>query len=105
MHRACNEIKRTILQCLARSLLIGSGSRDNDRDRFWKNLIMFQQKKVVPLSQMHVANDEVVRRSYELFQGMIVRHAHINPCLGQALSQGMSESLKRQGIVLGDEYT
>src|SRR5690348_14088588 len=105
MHRACNEIKRTILQCLTRSLLIESGSRDNDRDRFWKNFIMLQQKKVVHLSQMHVANDEVIGRSYELLHGMIVRHAHINPCLGQALSQGMGEILKCQGIVLGDEDT
>src|SRR5215467_780608 len=105
MHRACNEIKRTILQCLARSLLIGGSSRDNDRDRFLKSLIMFQQKKVVHLSQMHVANDEVIGRSYQLLHGIIARHAQIKTYLGQALSQGMSESFKRQGIALGNEYT
>src|SRR5262245_15613965 len=105
MHRACNEIKRTILQCLARSLPVGGGSRDNDRDRLLKSIIMFQQKKVVHLSQMHIANDEVIGRSHQLLYGMIARRAHIKTHLGQALSQGMSESLKRQGIVLGDEDT
>src|SRR5262245_17967081 len=105
MHRACNEIKRTKLQCLARSLLIGGGSRDNDRHRLLKNLITFQQNKIVHLSQMYVANDEVIGRRYQLLHGIIARHAQIKTYLGQALYHGMSESLNRQGIVLGDDYT
>ena len=41
---------------------------------------------------MHVANDEVIWRSYQLLHGIIARHAKIKAYLRQALFERMSEA-------------